>query len=242
MSIQTQYLGQLVPAPKDQGMNVSQKQNIVDVVTTAMNGKEVKVEISIASKNNLKCNSGYDAVQGFVTEIFQSCMITSTKGYDVESGVSEQPHGLIMTKKGAKNRLKCLYAHVKPKENIEQDTCDGVLRFLVSMENGIMKEKIVKVKNKERFKLPTGETWVDRCYVIIEIWFNAKKWKTSALSEGVITPLSAVEKSQNSGWNKTAGSFIGKEFKCNPKDWHKQMAGKSREPIMRETLKTALGT
>ena len=79
-----------------------------------------------------------DSVIAWVKALFNDKVEVAVKGYGVPSNIDEQPHGLEHTKQGALNRLN----NMKKELGISENTRDGTLRVLVSLENGIMQEKV----------------------------------------------------------------------------------------------------
>lgn len=235
------YLGQRVP-PQYSDPN---KENIFiaikNIVATNKTKLSKVVEVYVTSKNALKTEAATTGVSPWVTMIFgaDSEIKVNTIGIEVSSDIGEQPCGDEITMKGAANRLHNM------KNTMQQNgtTCESdpsVLRILVSLENGICLEKVSNLKNPDVFEVRpnSGESWVDRCYCISEIWLGAHKWTLTGISEGVTTPRDTVKMSEESGWTKTAGSFIAEIYKWNAKDWHGSIAGKGRLPIMKELIQS----
>jgi len=218
----TEYLGQITSAidPKPLSLDVN-----------LCKGEPVK--LFVASENKLKVDAAKSAVEKWLKGNAETLAI---KGFNAESKIKEQPVGKETTMQGAQNRI----THLK---ELAKATSEPGLQLFVSMENGLMPEEVAELKNKEKFlDTETKKAWIDRCYVIVEIFHNKEKVaEGSAFSRGVTTPMDAVEAAKATEWNKTAGSFIEKIYGFNSKDWHTKMAGVGRQELMEETITTALG-
>jgi len=156
------------------------------------------------------------------------------RGFNAASKVSEQPVN-NETLVGAWNRIKHLF-------NLSQESKkDDALHVFVSMENGIFSEQVAQLNNPEIFyDAEKKAAWVDRCFVVVEVASRTMRTFTgNAYSRGVTVPVSCVQESEKSGWNKTCGSFIEQKFGFNNKDWHGKMAGVNRQQLMEEAIVTA---
>ena len=190
-------------------------------------------------------------------------------GIECESNVGEQPHGIVMTLEGALNRLfgleKKVLSLIDSTNN--QVSVDPILHdrnghqikkrqritilpqnvvCLISMENGVILEELnggisnEKVFQVEKTTLTKITCWVDRCQVAVTfILPDDTKLSALAQSEGVTTPVKAVNQSEETRWTKTAGSFIAMEYGWDAKDWHASIVGKPRKVIMEEAIKKA---
>lgn len=221
-SIPTEYLGQIVPAPAANPLTK-------DALNIA---KGTKLQLFVASENKLKIESAKNAamlwLEGYTIE---------AKGFNAASKIHEQPVGEEETKQGAKNRITHL------KELAKADVRDDAVQIYVSMENGLIPEEIKDVKNPGTFLDTTiAKTWVDRCFVIVELFNQGKAYEGFGISRGVTTPVDAVHAAEDTKWNSTAGSFIEHIYKFSAKDWHGKMAGVGRQELMQETISAALGT
>lgn len=235
--MQADFLGQLVAPPANQGLSPQAANEIKQAAGQAW-GK--KVDVLVTSNKPQKMQAAKDSVVAWVKALFNERVGVEVKGFKVSSGIDEQPHGLDHTKQGAANRLTNMKKELLEKERISENTGDGVLRVLVSLENGIMKERVPNLKNPNVF-LTEGEVWVDRCLEQVEIWLQGRVWRMEAASEGVTTPKEQVEKSAGANWGITAGTFIEEKYHWPNDDWHAGIAGKSRKFIMEELAKATLG-
>ncbi len=224
--MQAAYLGQLVAAPKNQGLTPQAATEI----KTLYQGRHI--EVFVTSDKALKMQAAKEAVEAWAKHLFSEPMEVSVQGFKVSSDIDEQPHGLEHTRKGALNRLNNLKYELL---NMETES----LVVLVSLENGIMQEEVPNLKNPEIF-LSDGQVWVDRCVAKVQIWLDRKSWELDAVSEGVTTPKAEVAKAEASNWTKTAGTFIEETYGFPNADWHGKMAGKGRQAIMEELFKAAL--
>jgi len=235
------FLSQLIPAPSNQGLEMSAIRIIKKYIANCGGMSGRIVEVIVTSANALKIVASVTAVSLWLKDLFgdrEDWKIIG-KGYDVSSEIDEQPHGEEMTKIGTMNRLKNLKLELA-KQNITEMDADGTLRILVSLENGLIEKEIIDVRNSNIF-LCDGKVWVDLCFSVCEIWFQGNLWSTSAISEGVLTPIYEVELSKKTNWSQTAGSFIAKNYGWNAKDWHGSISGKGRQTIMTETVKNSFG-
>ena len=157
----------------------------------------------------------------------------------MSSEVDEQPHD-DFTLKGSMNRLINM-KNALSRQGITNTKLDGVLRVLISLENGLMCEKIPFIKNPGIFEICDNTVWVDRCVETCEVWFQGKQWQTTSISEGVTTPKYAVLTSKANDWTMTAGLFIAEQYGCNASDWHSTFVGKGRKIIMEELIKNCFG-
>lgn len=112
---------------------------------------------------------------------------------------------------------------------------------MVSLENGLIQERVLQIKNESAFNLGNNIAWVDRCIVHVEFYHANNGLSAMAMSEGVTTPKEEAALAEGSNWTKTAGSFIAAKYKVDAKNWHALFSGKGREVIMQEAIKTALG-
>lgn len=194
------------------------------------------VHVLIPSTNALKVKAAKEAVERLLAEILGEKEILKwkidEKGIECESGVAEQPHGFEITKNGAETRLFNLRKQVAETE---------YPTFYVSMENGLIIENFSPKQNKNIFEIENGKTWIDRTVVVVEFQHLNLILKAIGLSLGVTTPVEQVLEAEKSNWTKTAGSFIGKKYGVDPKNWHTFMCGKSREEIMKDSIKNCLG-
>ena len=232
--MQADFLGQSVAPPANQGLS---PQSANEIKETAGQAWGKKVEVLVTSKNALKMQAAKESVTAWVKALFKDSAEIAVKGYGVPSNIDEQPHGLEHTRQGALNRLDNMKKELQ-KEDIRNG--DGVLRVLVSLENGIMKENVPNLKNQGVFQTDGG-VWVDRCVELVEIWLQGKVWKMEAVSEGVTTPKEQVEQAEQARWGTTAGTFIEQKYGWPNADWHGGIAGKGRKFIMEELAKAALG-
>lgn len=238
----TDYIGQLFPQyhydDKITKLTPETLREIRSYVTKDMNKQII---IFVASTNSLKIQAAKICVESWLLEIFGSSdkWKIEINGFESASEIDEQPHGFEQTELGASNRLKNMKLGLS-KNNIRNF---HTLSILVSLENGIMCERIHSptIKNSEIFVTDNNIVWVDRCIVVGEIWFHEKQWKLGAISEGVTTPFDAVILSKQNNWTQTAGFFIAKNYGFNAKDWHISISGKSRQTIMMELIKSAFG-
>jgi len=206
------------------------------------------VEVFVTSQNALKVQAAKSAVTAWIQELFKhdhGWKIVE-KGFESPSEIDEQPHSINYTKLGATNRLHNMKNELSKLGLIHKNT-DGVVRVLVSLENGLMLENVPNVKNPNTFALheqsdeQNNAVWVDRCVEVGEIWFQDKMWCMTAISQGVTTPANEVLSSEKSAWTKTAGAFIAEKYGYNAKDWHGSICGKGRQTIMEELTKSAFG-
>jgi len=221
-SISTEYRGQIVPATP--AAPLSKK-----ALKTA---KSSRLQLFVASENKLKVEAAKNAVMQWLglTDVV-------TKGFNAASKIKEQPVGIDKTARGAHNRISHL------KELAKGDVKEDSAQLYVSMENGIMPEEVALLKNKNQFYDPKRKkTWVDRCYVIVQLFYKGKESEGTAISRGITVPLDAVKAAKKAHWDKTAGSFIEQIYGYNSKDWHGRMAGVGRQVLMEETIRNALGT
>jgi non-canonical (house-cleaning) NTP pyrophosphatase len=65
------------------------------------------VEVCVTSQNATKIQASKSAVRSWLDELFtnEKEWKMLEKGYEVSSGIDEQPHGLDITIKGSMNRL-----------------------------------------------------------------------------------------------------------------------------------------
>lgn len=233
------YLGQLVAAPVTTGLDASFLREMKESLFKNMTYVKYPVSVFVSSANALKVDAANKAVNQWLLSFLRKdiCFVT-TEGIECASDIDEQPHGMDITTKGAMNRLTNL-----KKQLSEKNFIPATLNVLVSLENGLMPEKMLDVKNPDIFlDSDNGNdiVWVDRCVVVCEIIFDGKRMTTMAISEGVTTPREAVKSAANTNWSKTAGSFIAETYKWNAKDWHGSIAGKGRQIIMLETIQSSL--
>lgn len=234
-AISTQYLGQLVPPIESMGFSSKLSDQIS---TTFINNKAPesrKIQVWVASSNALKVQAAKKAVLSWAASFVPVCTV-EVKGIAVTSDISEQPHSKEETEMGARNRL----THLKDAVRKEALTPD-VLQFFVSMENGVMQEKVEGLGTASIFVNGNGNCWIDRCYVVVEIAYTKLEYSASAFSEGVTTPLSAVREADATNWTTTCGTFIENEYGFPAKDWHSKIAGKEREVIIQDAITTVLG-
>lgn len=223
-------LGQLISSHLT-GQELSAQQN--DEAKTQLIDSSQIVELYVTSKNALKIQAAVSAVSSWLTKLLgHDKWKLQTEGFEVSSDIDEQPHGLEYTRYGAINRLENMKLQLRNQ---------GRWRVLISMENGLMVEPHPNVKNPQIFALENDQAWIDRCVVVGEIHFRDIDIPFSSISEGVTTPKDSVLLAEQSGWTKTAGSFIAEKYGLNAKDWHAGMCGKDRQTIMTETIKSALG-
>lgn len=235
----TPYLGQLVPAQNNNCLTEVANKQIAEQARVGDHANAVrKIQVWVASDNALKVNAAKAAVSIWAAKIVDSPDV-SAKGFRVPSDIPEQPTGEQQTQLGARNRFNYLKKAAEHESNAREHK--DAVQVYVSMENGIVQEKISDLRNPQEFEDTDGKVWVDRCFVIVEVCVRNLHLESSAFSEGVTTPLKAVEAAKAENWDKTAGSFIELMYGFNAKDWHGAMAGKSREPIMKETIYAALG-
>jgi non-canonical (house-cleaning) NTP pyrophosphatase len=194
------------------------------------------IKIYVASNKQLKMNASKEAIQSLMQGYLQSVTMEVLGCHAAESNIKEQPVGVDETKKGAKNRIDNLRKQLHIKQVFASTESDDVLRIYVSMENGIIKEKLNGVKDKDLFETEDHMVWVDRCYIICEIYYNCHKKKVKGFSDGVTVPLEFVEASRNSDFNTTAGDFIAKKWDTNGTDWHLKLAGVSRKEIIKNGI------
>ena len=233
------FLGQLIPAPADQGLTTEEIQSIKKIITEAGGITNCRVEVFVTSANALKIQASKDAIKQWLVELFpgETGWNITEEGFEVPSEVDEQPHGIEITKKGALNRLNNMKVKLVQKKRASENT----ITILVSLENGLIPEKHLGFKNPDTF-LDKGVVWVDRCCVIGEIWFQKKSWNIMGFSEGVTTPLNEVMCAAKTNWSKTAGSFIAEKYGWNAKDWHIGICGKGRQVIMTEAIRNSFGS
>ena len=235
--METETLGQLIfPIITKQELSVKQNNEI----KKCLNATNQMIEVYVTSKNALKINATTSAISSWLSELLGSNrdkFKSQIEGFEVSSDIDEQPHGFDHTTNGALNRLRNM------KTELSKRNDNGMLRILVSLENGLIREQHSCIKNPQTFMIDNSQNhvWIDRCIVVGEIWFQDSMIPFSAISEGVTTPKDAVILSENSNWTKTAGFFIAEKYNFNAKDWHADICGKNRQTIMEETIKTALG-
>src|SRR5579872_1986747 len=254
------YLGQLVPTTYTDPNKESILISIQNAISTNKSNLSKTIELYVTSKNALKTEAANSAVAQFMQSVLQSPEYkVNVTGIEVPSGVDEQPCGDETTMKGALNRLRNMKDEME-KSGISCETNPNTIRVLVSLENGIIMEHVLNMKNPDTFEVEAGRAWVDRCFAITEIWIGGPpkemelcstfvggpngsnrsvmghKWTLLGISEGVTTPKEAVRLSIQSGFKDTAGKHIGEIYKWNPKDWHGSIAGKGRLVIMKELL------
>lgn len=240
LSANNGFLGQLLPAPSSEGIPLTIARTIKQMfLQSDFQGRQVHVLVT--SKNALKVQAAQNSVLAWIQALFSQAIHLVAKGYGAQSNIDEQPHGLDHTRLGALNRLKNLKIELASIEKVNEQTQDGVLRILISLENGLMREVINPLKNADIFKNTDGTVWVDRCVEVGEVWYQGQVVTFGAVSEGVTTPKSAVEASEHSNWSETAGSFISKHYGWNAADWHGSIAGKGRQAIMELLAQSALG-
>ena len=232
--------GQLVAAPANQGLPIAIARQIRESILGqgGLNGRAI--EVLVTSGNALKKQAAQNSVTAWIQALFNVNCPNNTKGYSVASEIDEQPHGLEHTTRGAENRLKNMKVELA-REGIDPNKRDGVVRILISLENGVMKEVVNPLTNPVQYQNADGTVWVDRCVEKGELWFQGNRVEFSAVSEGVTTPRFAVEASEASNWTKTAGSFIAERYQVNAQDWHGYIAGKGRQAIMELLAQSALG-
>jgi len=237
IEIKQEYLGQLVPNTYGTSYNKYATNKMMKPITDMINANlsdDVVVEVYVTSKNKMKMEAASKSVVQFVNALFPKKNVDITsKGYGVKSDVDEQPHTIEYTYKGASNRMDNMIVELC-KENITIETKDGVLRVLISLENGIMSEVVNDLKNPKVFATVGACAYVDRCCERCQIWYDGKIIHLYAISEGVTTPIAAVTKSSDSNWTKTAGFFISQEYGWPDADWHGPICGKGRTQIMQE--------
>ncbi len=236
------YLGLLIPSPKQEHALTNQEiQAIQDAVNAHGGMQGRKVEVLVTSGNQMKIDAAKNAVAEWIQQLFHETLINPhVQGFAVSSNIDEQPHSQDDTLTGAQNRLKNLKKELALNA-LNSHVLDGTLRVLISLENGIMLEKINPPKNSALFTTHTGAVWVDRCITTAEIWFNGRTWEFSAISEGVTTPKTEVEASEQTSWTQTAGAFIAKKYGWKSNNFHGDLAGKGRQEIMEDLLKAAFG-
>lgn len=232
----TDYIGQLVPQQCHNSLTPEAIKEIKSHISKDLNN-HIQVAILVASTNALKIQAAKTCVESWLLESLGNKWEIEVTAFDVASEIDEQPHGLDQTIFGASNRLKNMKLELTKKNIGNLNT----LFFMVSLENGLMYEKIPTIKNPQIFAALDGMVWVDRCIVVGEIWFHQEQWKFNAISEGVTTPLDTVILSEKSNWSKTAEYFIAEKYGFNAKDWHTNISGKSRQTIMIELIKNAFG-
>lgn len=241
-SLYGNFLGQLVPALCNQGFSYKDAGHLKNLVNEKGGLQGRRVEVFVTSQNAMKVQAAKNSIQTWLTALFKTALLDiHVQGFGVFSNIDEQPHGEVHTRTGALNRLKNMKNELLSTRQLDHRQKDGVLRVLVSLENGIMKERVHVLNNPEIFKNPDETVWVDRCIETGEIWFEGQQWEFSAISEGVTAPKNEVELSLKSGWAKTAGSFISGQYGWNAQDWHGGIAGKGRQRIMEELSLVALG-
>lgn len=205
--------------------------------------KQYIVEIYVTSTDFIKINSVERAVGHWLKGVFGDFVNWKilAKGYECASYVPKQPFGAEIIATGAQNRLNNLILELMrhvPSFEVQ----DNILRIMVSLENGLMKMRFDGINDSEIFANNDGTVYVDIAFIDIDIWFNGSFWQVKSDSQGVLTPKHAVELSERSDWKKTVGYYIGKKYKCDPKDWYSIIADKSRKLIIEDGIKHALGT
>lgn len=230
------YLGQLVPATN---IYVDQENELITLQNIVLTNRSspVIVNLYVTSKNALKVDAAVSGTKQWLTKVFSydPNFKINVVGYEVSSGISEQPCGEENTMRGAINRMQNMKQEMQ-NGSITCETAKDSMSILISLENGICLENVSNLKNSDIFEVEPGKAWVDRCVCISEVWARGHKYKFMGVSEGVTTPRETVKLSEQSNWNKTAGSFIAEIYKFNAKDWHGSMAGKGRLQIMTELI------
>lgn len=198
--------------------------------TIVKSANNAGVQLFVASENKVKIAAATNAVLRWLGK-----REVDAKGFNAASNINEQPVGTMETKLGAQNRI----THLK---KLAVDSAkENTLQIYVSMENGIMPEVVDDVRNRQEFYDDEHKkTWVDRCFVIVQVYHKGREYEGSSFSEGVTTPLKAVKAAEASNWQKTCGSFIEEMYGFNAKDWHGQMAGVGRQKLMEEAIFHAL--
>lgn len=222
------FLGQIIPTESNQGLSGIDNKDIF----TLCQGR--KIQVFVGSANGLKVEAAKKAVEIWARN-FLTDPVINIQGFDVPSGINEQPNGSKNTMTGAVNRLLAL------KENVKNILDNDLLTVYVSMENGLIPEVVHNLRNPETFLLKDKFAYVDRCIIVGHVVLKNKLWPFTSVSVGVTTPRECVELAEKSNWSKTAGSFIAEKYQWNPKDWHGSIAGKSRQTIMEEAILLALG-
>jgi non-canonical (house-cleaning) NTP pyrophosphatase len=193
------------------------------------------IQICVASTKQLKKDAALEAIKHLALGHLRSLDI-EVKGFAAESHVKEQPHGSEMTILGARNRITHLHQLAHP--NNPATTKDDVLYFYISMENGIIEETVGNVKNPELFKTKEDTVWVDRCYIICEMFHNMQKKTLEGFSDGITVPLQHVKDSERTDWNVTAGKFIAEKYDTSESDWHEKLGGVSRKELIKKGIDT----
>jgi len=176
------------------------------------------IYVVVATASELKLQS----VKSAFTSAFMDSEII-LKGYNVPSGVNEQPEGYEETTTGARNRL------MGAKELAKAVNSTKPYDYLVAIENGI---------------IHTGDesaTWMDIAWVILEDK-NGKQWSTS--SGGVPFDTKHVEEARRLGFSSTTvGSVISNAHNCDSRDPHNFLTcGKvPRHDYLRQAVLAALG-
>lgn len=205
----------------------------------AIFGEVNKIYVYTASRTPLKHIASATAVSEWVKNNFPSAEIVGLSA-DAPSEIHEQPIGREQTTLGAANRMKNLTDRLSTAEICKD--LGNTLLILVSMENGLIAEKIPNLKNPTTFEIPgeKSSAWVDRCVVQVKIRKDTREWQGEAISKGVTAPVACVKSSAETNWSETAGAFIEKTYRFDAKDWHKEMAGISRKKLISDTVLTAL--
>src|SRR5271154_892600 len=229
------YLGQLINNPTIQGLTRADNQKIKQC---ALGVLDLKVNVFVASKNELKVQAAKTATLNWLRELlgFNNEANYSITGFEIPSEISEQPTDKSYTTIGARNRLSNL------RKELEQYIInDNSLYILIALENGLIQEHVPYIKNREIFVNSNDMVWVDRCVVLGEVLFCDNCWHLDIISNGVTTPKAEVKLSEESNWSKTAGSFIATKYGWNAKDWHGAICGTGILEIMTDGIECALG-
>lgn len=195
------------------------------------------MKIHVASESQIKSKAALQAIQN----MFKTKVKPVVQGYPAASEVKEEPHGIKMTVEGAENRIRNLHKLVLEQDPTDPATAnDNIARFYLSFENGVIEEDLEKVDQDFLFRTKNDKVWVDRCYIICEVFYNTKHMTVEGFSDGVPVPFEHVEESEKSGWNKIVGDFIAERYQTDPKNWHTVLSGVSREELMRKALENIL--
>jgi hypothetical protein len=229
-------LGQLVPAQGGHHFKSKTLHYIRNLLSKEVSNTN-PIMLYVPSTNKLKIGAAKTSLEQLLKELLGEKIYSTWKidarGVECESGVPEQPVGMAITERGARTRLDNLSRSVSVHPEFP---C-----FLISMENGLMSEPSAVWKNKEVFVTLENKCFIDRTVVYMQFAYMARTTEALFVSEGVTTPLEEVKLSLTSNCTKTAGSFIGKKYNVDPKDWHMFMCGKNRESIMTDAIKSCLG-
>ena len=153
-----------------------------------------------------------NVVRGVYNKLFGVCEVT---GFKTKSGVPEQPTD-DETERGAVNRFKDLMKQIEENEFEYPDD-------IVSIENG------VRCIDKDHVE--------DFCVIYI----SNDQGILIQYSEGTLVPRRYYDKSEQTGFAKTMGSFI--EFENNYENgcWHEHFGtGQTRSEIIESVLERML--